>query len=427
MPVTRNTAIGLGLTIVSLVLLAWSIAGKPDPFAKDHPIWAEFRDASTVIHFDRDVRLGGVNVGTIGAIERKGDLARVQLKLDPDVADAVRADATAELRPHTLFDGNSFIELHAGSRSAPPLGNATIPVSRTRNYVSLDKALRVLDSNTRRALQGLLHDAGRSLRDPQVKALRRTFTASPPLLRATRSWARAAQGPTRRELTGAITGFGRTAKAIAQAQRDLAPMLRDTGATTTALEGPGDSLERTLSALPGTLAEVDSGSVAVHAMLRRATPLAADLTPAMKELAPTLTELRPVLAKTAPVLRRTRPFAADLRSSLASAHRAAPPATEFLRRLRPVLVMAAERLVPFLRSKTATGANTAQALLATAASAAATLSPVKSLEEGSGPGNAGPGHGYYISTSSGNDHVGCATIPDPTISGQLKALGLCTP
>ena len=201
MPLTRNSLIGLALALVSVVLLGWSLAGKPDPLATHHVVWAEFEDAATVIHFDRDVRLGGVNVGTIGEIQRQGDIARVELKLKPEVADAVRRDASAELRPHTLFDGNSFIELEGGSPSAPPMGNGTIPLSRTKNYVTLDKALRVLDTDTRRALQGVLRDAGRALGDRQVSALRQGFEKSPPLLRATRGWARAAQGPTRRELT----------------------------------------------------------------------------------------------------------------------------------------------------------------------------------------------------------------------------------
>jgi ABC-type transporter Mla subunit MlaD len=351
----------------------------------------------------------------------------VQLKLDPEVAGAIRADATAELRPHTLFDGNSFIELHAGSRSAPPLGHATIPVDRTRNYVSLDKALRVLDLNTRRSLRGLLHDVNRSLGDGQVQALRQGFSAAPPLLRATRSWARAAQGPTRHELTGAIEGFGRTAAAIARAKDDLAPTLRGTAETTTALQGPGDALERTLSALPPAVSAVNSGSVALRASLTRAMPLARDLTPAMTELQPLLVALRPVLAHAGPVLQRARPLAGDLRATLGSARRAAPSATALLRQLQPALDVSAKRLVPFLLSKTPTGAMTAQALLATASSAAGTLSPVKTLAEGSGATNSGPGHAYYISTSSGNDHVGCASIPDPTIEGQLKTLGLCTP
>ena len=424
---TRNSRIGLGLAIVSLVLLAWSLAGKPNPTAHDHAVYAEFRDASTIIHFDRDVRLGGVNVGTVGKIERRGDLARVELKLRPSVASAVRADASAELRPHTLFDGNSFIELHPGSPSARPLGDGTIPVSRTRNYVSLDKALRVLDAPTRRSLQGLLHDAGRALGGQQVQSLRKGFTDSPPLLHDTKLWARAAQGPSRRELTGVIQGFGKTAAAMARAKDDLGPVLRGTAATTTALQGPGDALDRTLSALPGAIASVQSGSDAVRASLRAAVPLAADMTPAMKEMTPTLAALRPVLAHTAPVLRRTQPFTADLRAALASARSAAPAATALLRQLRPVLTITSDRLVPFLLSKTPTGAMTAHALLATAASAAATLSPVKTEAEGSGPGNSGPGHGYYVATSSGNDHVACKSIPEPTIAGQLTKLGLCTP
>ena len=65
-------------------------------------------------------------------------------------------DATAAMRPHTLFEGSNFVDLSPGSPSAPLIEEgATIPRAQTRNYVTLDKALRVLRPDIRENLRTL--------------------------------------------------------------------------------------------------------------------------------------------------------------------------------------------------------------------------------------------------------------------------------
>jgi phospholipid/cholesterol/gamma-HCH transport system substrate-binding protein len=427
MSLTRNSTIGLVFGVVALVAMTWSLLGKPDPLADRHVVWAEFPDAVGVIRFDRDVRAAGVNVGKIGRIERRGSGARVQLLLDEDVFRAVRADATAELRPHTIFDGNSFIELHVGSRSAPAIGPGGLPLAHTRSYVSLDRALRVFDPRTLRALPQLVHSLRAAIGPRERRAVRQVIRELPTALPAVARWTRAAQGRTRRELDGAVRGFAQTIGSVARVDADIAPVLRSTAATSRALRGHDQALDRTLGALPATLVASRSGGDALATTVDTLRPLARDLTPALRELTPTLRELRPLLTSARPVLSRAAPFARDLQATLASAERAAAPTTTLLRALQPTLAVTHDTLVPFLLSKAANGTSIAASVAAMSASAAGTLSPVKTVQEGD-VGKAGPGHGFYMSAGFlTGTQLGCAQIPITALVDRLKALELCTP
>lgn len=426
MPLTRNSAIGLALALLGAAALVWSLLGKPDPFPGGDAIWADFPDTPTILRFDRDVRMGGVNVGTVGRIERRGDRAHVELRLNDDVLRAVRADATAELRPHTLFDGNAFVELHPGSLTAPAIAEgATIPRQRTRTYVSLDKALRVFDLRTRRALPQLAASVREVLDAPTRGALRRTVRRAPALLAPLRAWTRAAQGPSRRELTGAIRGFARTADAVADAEHDLGPALRTTATTSRALRG-GDALGPAVAALPSALRAAHTGGEALRATLADLRPLAQDLVPAAGGLAPTLRQLRPVLDRASRVLPRALPLADALAGALRSTRRAAGPAGRLLRALQPTLEVARDDLIPFLNAKAPSGATIAESLAATSASAAGTLAPVKTLAEGRA-NRAGPGHGFYMSANFvTSTQLGCAQVPAAVVD-ILRKLELCAP
>ena len=90
---------------------------KPNPFADRQTIWAEFDNVNGLGSIDRDIRVAGVNEGEIGEVARIGDDALVELEVDDDVV--VHADAQVALRPHTLFEGSAFVDLHPGSPSAP--------------------------------------------------------------------------------------------------------------------------------------------------------------------------------------------------------------------------------------------------------------------------------------------------------------------
>lgn len=422
---TKNSRVGLLVFVVSALALGWSLAGKPNPLSHPPTITVELRDSSTLIHFDRDVRLSGAIVGSVGDVRRRGDLAVLTVHLSKAARDALHTDATAELRPHTLFDGNSFVELHPGSKSAPKLGDGTIPVAQTANYVSLDKALRVMSPGTRRSLQMLLHDLRTGIGTRESHALRQTFRTVPELMTAQGEWARAAQGPSRHELSGAIAGFARTTAAIARARGDIGPSLQDLGPTAASFRGAQDALARTLAVLPGSLEAMRSSSTALRPALQQARAWAVDTAPALRALAPTLTALRPAIRESIPAMRQARPLAAALRGTFARVRTAAPPASRLLDALRPVFDQAADDLVPYLSTRTETGAKVIEGLLWTTASATSMLSPVKALDQGGAPG-AGPGHGQYSHANTDGVEISCHQYPEPAAT-VMKEAKLCVP
>jgi len=418
-PVTRNSAAGLAAFAVAVVVLAWALGGKPMP-SDDRIVRVELQDVTTIGRFDRNVRVGGVNVGEIGDVQRGDGHAIVELRLRKDSVGTIHADATAELRPHTLFDGSAFIELDPGSASAPPLGDRRIPLRQTTAAVSLDKALRLFSSGLRRDLPRLTHDLRLTLLPDATRALHRTGRDAPRLFRALTPALRAAQGPTRDELADAVRGSARTAVALARAEADIGPAL-DAAAPTFAAVRAGDrSLDATLAALPGALRASASGGTALRRTVAELRPLARDVTPALRELGPALAELRPVARSARPVLVAARPFLADLRSVLATARRDAPAAAEVLRALLPVVRRVGDDLVPLLNERTPSGVSLVEALTGTVSGAAGILAFVSQSN------GRGVGHGWHQSPSLlMATTTGCSSIPDETLRQRMRELGLC--
>ena len=151
---------------------------KPNPFADRQTIWAEFDNVNGLGSIDRDIRVAGVNEGEIGEVERVGDDAAGRAG-GRRRRSSVHADAQVALRPHTLFEGSAFVDLHPGSPSAPLIADgATIPRARPRVYVSFDEALRVLRKPVRERLRELRRGrrrgaARRRDRGPAADAARR--------------------------------------------------------------------------------------------------------------------------------------------------------------------------------------------------------------------------------------------------------------
>ncbi len=102
------------------------------------------------------------------------------------------------MRPHTLFEGSSFIDLSPGSPSAPALeAGGRIPIEQTSNYVTLDEALRVLRPEVRESLRDLAAVGADTLRGKAVDGIQQSLANSPELMRDLRGPVRALQGRSR--------------------------------------------------------------------------------------------------------------------------------------------------------------------------------------------------------------------------------------
>jgi virulence factor Mce-like protein len=424
----RKRLLGV-MALACAALLVVFGAVRPNPFTDSRTIVAEFDEVQGLGRIDRNVRIGGANAGEIGSVERHGDQVLVELEIDPEIE--VRADARVNLRPHTLFEGSAFVDLHPGSPSAPELEEeAVIPSEQTETYTSLDEATRVLNEDNRQILKELVGSTEEVLRDEAVRGLRRTLENAPGLFRELGPTARALRGPDGDNLSGAIEGFAETVDALASQREDLVPFAQHSNRTIAALRVDGGaSLDRALAALPGALEELEAASGPMAELLERVNALGDALVPAARELTPLLRASRPLLERTTPIIGASTPLIAQLRIVLARATDAAPGLKRAVDALRPGARIQTESLLPAMNSKSRWGlpvyAQLAQAFAGGNAVARSYQTPGQT-----------PSHGHILragayldATSLPGGLLDCETIAllNAELADQLETLGLCQP
>jgi phospholipid/cholesterol/gamma-HCH transport system substrate-binding protein len=418
------------LVIVGVFLLVVLAAIRPNPFKHTQSIWVRFNSAQGLGSIDRNVRVAGVDVGTIGKVERINDDALMQLEIDPDIP--IHSDAEAALRPHTLFEGSDFVELQPGSPSAPPLDGGVIPKAHTRVYVSLDQATRVLNASNRTTLRTLFHDAVKVLKNDAVGGIRKTLKAAPQLTKELGPTARALQGPHGTELAGAIQGMSKTVTSVASREQDLEPLLRRANQTFAALTvDAGAPLDATLRVLPGALEQLIRGGPELSRLIDRLDAVAVAVRPAVVELAPTLRQGRPIIRAATPATRDAVPLIAKLRVILRRVAAAAPTLAEVVRRTSPGVKIMARSVVPFLTSRSKLGMPVYLQLVSAFSGATGAERPYQNLSQNP----EGAGHllrlgSYFDPQSSTTSPLpSCSTIAllSPSVAADMQAAGLCQP
>ncbi len=427
-PRLRRRLIGIA-TILAVAVGLVIAAIRPDPFTDRQTVWAKFDNVNGLGAIDRDIRVAGVNEGEIGTVERVGDDALVELEVNSEIA--VHADAQVALRPHTLFEGSAFVDLHPGSPSAPLIADGTtIPLRQTRVYVSFDEALRVLREPTRERLRELVRIGAAATADGSIDGLQRTLRAAPDLTRDLGPTARALQGSSRSELEGAISGTAATVSELARRESSLTELAGRANRTLAALDVDGAGpLDRALAALPGPLETLRDRGSALDALIARTGELAAELRPALRELAPALDELQPILAAATPAARRAVPLVHAIGTILRRATAAAPAFERLLTTLRPGGRILEDNVLPALHRKSRLGVPTYMQLISAFAGGNAALRPYQTEAQGL----LGAGHmirlGAYLDPegTSKTGFLPCDSIGrlDPNLVGTLQVLGFC--
>jgi phospholipid/cholesterol/gamma-HCH transport system substrate-binding protein len=328
----RNATIGLvALGVIAVaVLLAWT---KELPLQSHYEIKAAFATSNN-IRPGSPVRIAGVDVGKVTGIERAGrDGAVVTMRIE-DKGRPVRTDATAKIRPRIFLDGNFFVDLTAGSPSAPELEDgATLPVQQTATPVQLDEVLTALQSDAREDLKVLLHEYGTALEGAGARGFNRSLPYWEPAYRDTAIVADAMRGETGRDLSGFVKGAGATAAALDRNREQLKSLVTDFHTTAAAFAREEGNLRAAIGELPDTL----QASMPALAALNESFPPLRALT----------AELRPGVQSAEETLDASLPFVRELRG-LVSEEELRGAAAD-LRPTVPDLAALVERSIPLYR------------------------------------------------------------------------------
>src|SRR3954447_9113651 len=152
------------LTCFGLLLFLWLAFGGPVPLKpKGYRFHTSFAEVGQLAN-QSDVRISGVPVGKVEAIEpdKQTGRADVTIQLDSDYA-PLPADAKAILRQKTLL-GETYVELTPGHASARPIPeNGRLAASQVASTVELDEILNSFDKPTRARFQDWMQTQARAI------------------------------------------------------------------------------------------------------------------------------------------------------------------------------------------------------------------------------------------------------------------------
>lgn len=273
--------------IAALMFLALGLVGyfafRPGVPLADHYEVRALVSSSNQLRSGSPVRMAGVDVGKVIAIDAgPGETTAVTMRIE-DEARPLHTDATVRIRPRVFLEGGFYIELQAGSPSAPELeGDGTIPLPQTSRPVQFHQLLTVFEKPVREHLRSSVDALAVGLSGGGAQGLREAAPNLGPALRDIAVVAEAAQGTELHDVSELIAGASRVTAALAADRRSLSSLV-------TNLRITADALAADDQALAASISELDS--------LVRAAPAA------LRALDDALPVTERVAAKAAPALR----------------------------------------------------------------------------------------------------------------------------
>ena len=302
---TMVGAVTVLVTIVA-VFLAYN-ANSGLPFVPSYNLSVELPDAEKLVP-GNEVRIGGVRVGQISAIEPEqdpetGELHAVaDLKLDPDVEE-LPVDSTMIVRARSAL-GLKYLELVRGTSSEGYPAGSVVPLSAaTPEPVDIDDFLDTFDEPTRTAIQANLVEFGNALagRGPDLNAALGKLPGALEYLQ-----------PVMKNLGASDTRFERFIVSISAAAAEVAPvaeqqaeMFVNLDTTFTALASVAPSLQETIVETPPTFAVATDTLPTIRPFLANSAGLFAELRPGVRELAAAAPNIADSLEAGVPALRES--------------------------------------------------------------------------------------------------------------------------
>lgn len=320
----RRFLFGLGtIAVLIVVAIVGGIVqtGGALPGKRYTYVTATFDDVG-ILKTGKEVRTGGVRVGTVSGIEYQDGHAVVTLRLDGHRD--VYADATAFVGNMSAL-GKKYVDLDPGTPSAGDLAVDGIPLGQTTPADSVENVLADLDRPTLRRLKLVLAEVSDGLIG-HGDDLHVVLARAPELLYDIKVVTRALSGPTA-DLSGTLTSADELLGRFRGREQQIADLLDNGEQTMAALAvDEGRPLRDTVGELPTTLRNAHSALDALYDPLVNARVAVHTIRPGGAALGRSATALRAFLrdavqplAKVPGVADQAEPAVVDLTDALADA------------------------------------------------------------------------------------------------------------
>lgn len=352
----RTDSAAIGAIVVGLMALAL-VAGVSGgvPFVggeSGRVVTAEFTGANPANQVNdlTPVRIAGVEVGTVESVDpgKTPASATVRMRIEDDDV-VLRRDARAEVRWRTVLGGNMYIDLQPGSPSAPVLGDAGIPASRTASQAELDDVLQVYDRGTDERQRQMLRGLRDGLADPQ--GVGRSIEVAGPALRTVGRGLEPLRGRQRDDLRGLVRATARTVAGLGRDPAALEQLVTGANRTLAVPAARRRELGELLALAPSSL---DSTLVTMRRLdvtLGRLDPVVSRLRVAAPRIAPAADAATPTLARTRTLLRSARPLLRAAGPTLTSLKGAGRNGVPLIDRLDPTVRRLNAQVLPFLERR----------------------------------------------------------------------------
>jgi virulence factor Mce-like protein len=310
----------------------FSQLGIPLPWQHQYNFRVAIADAKGVVAGSDQVRIAGVVVGKITAVNLEGS-EPVQAVLSVEIGKQyapIYKNARAELRPNTPLDDMYLDIISRGTRSAGAIGQGgELAADRTQTSVEIGQILDVFNASVRPRVEAAIDQSGIGLGDHGAQ-FRQALVELAPFLRSARRLS--TEIATRQSETRMLVhNLNLMSAELAKRSDQLNGLVVDAGSTFSAVGNAAGPLAQTISELPSTLeelvpafTEVRSAAAqldpALQALLPTARALPSGLRAAMQlagEALPAAERLNPALRPLAALIREATPLANSLATSFA--------------------------------------------------------------------------------------------------------------